>query len=100
MHSAQNFGANNFVMTTFLGSGSNLFFHEKGRCESCGALHRFILHRIWCAQSCDNDTLESGLGDRPSGPKLGLRNEISYRKGLKFASKIRNVRVWQQTKFS
>ena len=29
---------------------------------------------------------ESGLGDRPSGPNLGLRNEISYRKGLKFAS--------------
>ena len=48
MHSAQNFGAHNFVTTTLF---------------------------------------ESGLGDRPSGPNLGLRNEISYREGLEFASK-------------
>ena len=47
MHSAQNFGAHNFLTTTLF---------------------------------------ESGLGDRPSGPNLGLRSEISYRKGLKFAS--------------
>ena len=42
-----------------------------------------------CAQLCDNDTFESGLGDRPSGPNLGLRNEISYCKGLEFASKAK-----------
>ena len=48
MHSAQNFGANNFVTTAFFGSGP---------------------------------------GDRPSGPNLGLRNDISYCEGLRFASK-------------
>ena len=47
MHSAQNFDANNFVMTTFFGIGIKfLIFHEKGRRESCGALDHCILHRI------------------------------------------------------
>ena len=54
MHSAQNFGANNFVMTAFLGSGSIFYifldrgqlFHEKGRRESSEALDHCILHGI------------------------------------------------------
>ena len=40
-----------------------------------------------CEQLCDDGIFGSGLGDRPSGPKLGLRNDSSYREGLEFASK-------------
>ena len=47
MHSAQNFGANNFVMMTFFGIGGNFWiFHEKGRRESSEALDHCILHGI------------------------------------------------------
>ena len=40
-----------------------------------------------CEQLCDDGVFRSGPGDRPSGPNLGLRNDISYREGLEFASK-------------
>ena len=40
-----------------------------------------------CEQLCDDGIFGSGPGDRPSGPNLGLGNDISWRQGLTFASK-------------
>ena len=51
-----------------------------------------------CEQLCDDGVFRSGPGDRPSGPNLGLRNDISYRKSLEFASKNKKCEGLAKTK--
>ena len=61
MHSAQNFGANNFAMMTFFGIGSEfVIFHEKGRHESVDLSIGPFCTEFRCEQLCDGDTFWIG----------------------------------------
>ena len=56
MHSAQNFGANNFVMTTFFGIGVEFWiFHEKGRVRAAELSIGAFCTEFRCEQLCDDD---------------------------------------------
>ena len=56
MHSAQNFGANNFVMTTFFGSGSFLgFFTKRVAVRAVELSIGAFCTEFRCEQLCDNN---------------------------------------------
>ena len=80
MHSAQNVGANNFVMMAFLGIGALRYKHrnghESGPRQSCQFLDRCILHRISVRTTLRRRHFSFRTGSSTIGAKLGLKKSM------------------------
>ena len=82
VHSAQNFGANNFAMMTFLGSGSKFgFFTKRVAVRAVELSIGAFCTEFRCEQLCDDDISVGDWGQEADHQcqEIDIRNSTSAR---------------------